>query len=264
LPGADVEEQELPDEGTLPANFWRGTDLVVVDASGSVTQGPAAQTPVGIVRRLREEQPSLPILATFMTPAVTGLTVLEYAQARMLEAGATDVAALTSESPASRTLLEHRIRQVLLGAQRGRGWERMRVQPTAQPFDDTAGPVPFVEDPFRMPWLELYHPVTRRLDATRIAEALGTKLRPLTAALGLSYKAVHRAPDAPAYQAALRPVARILEMLHDAFRTPAHIRAWLNKPRADLEGDSPLSVILAGEGSAVVSLLEGVQLGVGF
>ena len=263
LPGAEVEEQDIPEGGILPLNWWLDSDLVVVDASGSVAPESTEETSASVVQRLREEDPYLPIVCAIVPPPQLGWTIVEHAQVRMIQAGATEVAAVAAESPDSYMLLKHRIERAL------RGRPRRRAEAESGPrreraLVDAGQPVPFDADMFRTPWMELYHPTSQRLDATRIASALGTKLRPLTTALGLSYKAVHRAPDAPAYQAALRPVARILEMLRDTYQHPEYVRAWLNQPRADLEGDSPLAVILEGEVDAVVSLLEGVQLGIGF
>ena len=119
------------------------------------------------------------------------------------------------------------------------------------------------EDPFRAPWLELYDEATGRLDAESIARALGASLTVLCKTLALPYSAVQRTPSAPKYQRALRPVARVLEMIHTSLPDERVRRAWLNRPRADLENESPLEVILAGEAGAVVSLLEGAQLGLG-
>lgn len=223
------------------------------------------------------------------TPAAgpTAPEAVDAAKASLLEAGATDYVVVEDEmSAVAHRLVLHRLRQLL---DRSQEWQRPRIhrsatralrpaqeRPTeaAHPAPSTAmaGPEPAVEraaapvqteDPFRTPWPALYNPASGRLDASRIAEALGAKLRPFAVALGLNYTAVHRAPDAPAYQAALRPVARMLEMVHDSLPQEEVRRAWLNRPRADLEDASPLEVVLAGEVGAIISLLEGVQLGIG-
>jgi uncharacterized protein (DUF2384 family) len=69
-------------------------------------------------------------------------------------------------------------------------------------------------------------------------------------------------PSAQVYQTALRQVARMLEVVRDSLPDEEHRRAWLTRPRADMEDASPLDVVLAGEAGAVVSQLEGAQLGI--
>lgn len=117
-------------------------------------------------------------------------------------------------------------------------------------------------DAFRRPWEALYNSASGRLDAVAIAAALGVDLHAFIAALGQDPADAYIAADAPSLQQPLAPVARVLEMLFDSFQSPALVRAWLQRPRADMEGDTPIRVILANETGALVSLLEGAQLGI--
>ena len=118
-------------------------------------------------------------------------------------------------------------------------------------------------DAFRQPWQVLYHAGSGRLDAAAVAAILGVELPALLTALRQDPHDVSDGTDAPHLQPRLAPVARVLEMLHDSLQSPTSVRAWLNRPRADLEGATPLHVILADETEALVSMLEGAQLGNG-
>lgn len=278
LPGATIRALAFPSTHRVPsvvrgtANFrpsFPPSDLIVVNASGSLASPePAQSASVDAVRTLRAARPDVPIIALFvrcslekaachdfdepatlrfkyMTKAVDTASVL------MLASGATDYVIVDdASSPAACELLRHRLGLHLRARTALQGSFGQKTALAA-------------EDPFRTPWAALYDAESGRLDAQRIADALGAKLKPLVEALSLHYSAVHRAPSAPAYQAALRPVARMLEMVHDSLPEEATRRAWLNRPRADLEDASPIEVVLSGEVGAVVSLLEGAQLGVG-
>jgi hypothetical protein len=108
----------------------------------------------------------------------------------------------------------------------------------------------------------VHNPQSGRIDAKRVASFLGIPLRRLTEALGLAYGTVHKTPDAPSIQAALRPLAQIVELLNELSARPQDIKVWLNRPLPELEGDSPLATILAGEAEAVETLLWNAREGI--
>jgi uncharacterized protein (DUF2384 family) len=101
-----------------------------------------------------------------------------------------------------------------------------------------------------------------RIDAQKVAEYLGVPLRQLAAAIGLPYAGVHKTPDAVRIQQPLAPFARILELAEGAFGAPEPVRMWLNRPLYELENDSPLAVMLAGEAGAVETLLANARAGI--
>ncbi len=101
-----------------------------------------------------------------------------------------------------------------------------------------------------------------RHDAQTVADYLGVPLRQLAAAIGLPYAGVHKTPDAVRIQQPLAPYARILELAEGAFGAPEPVRMWLNRPLHELENDSPLAVMLAGEGGAVETLLANARAGI--
>lgn len=119
--------------------------------------------------------------------------------------------------------------------------------------------------PYRAPEIilpELHDVNSGRIDAAKVAEFMGVALKALAEGVGLNYKAVHRHPSASGFQAALRPVKRVLELLHEFFGPPESIRIWLNTPHPDLAGATSLDTILAGKASAVALLLENARNGV--
>jgi DNA-binding NarL/FixJ family response regulator len=109
---------------------------------------------------------------------------------------------------------------------------------------------------------ELHDRKTGRIDAALVATYLGVPLKELAGALGMNYTTVHKTPASESAQVALRRLKRTLELLTDTLKDEARIRAWLHTPRPELENASPLETILAGDGGAVLSMLEGSLLGV--
>src|SRR5687767_10603166 len=67
---------------------------------------------------------------------------------------------------------------------------------------------------------ELHNKSNGRIDAQRLADYMGIPLKRLAEGLDLNYKAVHRNPSAEAFQPALKPVKRSLEILQDFFHKP--------------------------------------------
>lgn len=101
-----------------------------------------------------------------------------------------------------------------------------------------------------------------RIDAQRVAEYLGVPLRRLAEAMEMGYAGLHKTPDSARVQPWLQPVVHTLELANRAFGSPEQVRIWLNRPLAELEGDSPLQVMLAGEAGAVETLLENALTGI--
>lgn len=108
----------------------------------------------------------------------------------------------------------------------------------------------------------VHDPDSGRIDAKLVARFFGIPLRRLTEALGLVYGSVHKTPDAASIQPALQPLARIVEMLNELGGNSPDVRVWLNRPVPDLEGDTPLDTILAGEAEAVEALLWNAREGI--
>jgi hypothetical protein len=113
-----------------------------------------------------------------------------------------------------------------------------------------------------VPLPELRNERSGRIDARRVADYLAIPLRQLADALQLSYAGVHKTPDAPRLQAPVAVIVRILELADAAFGDRDGVRMWLNRPLYELESESPLSVILAGEAGAVETLLENARAGI--
>ncbi|MBW3572382.1 MAG: DUF2384 domain-containing protein [Gemmatimonadetes bacterium] len=113
-----------------------------------------------------------------------------------------------------------------------------------------------------VPLPELRNGRSGRIDARLVADYLGVSLRQLADAMQLPYGRVHKTPDAARLQDAIAPIARILELADAAFGTREAVLMWLNRPLHELENDSPLSVMLAGEAGAVETLLENARAGI--
>ena len=112
-----------------------------------------------------------------------------------------------------------------------------------------------------VPLTELHNPMSGRIDAGKVADFLGVTLPQVAAAVGASYAAVHKTPDASSLQKGLGPIKRSLALLSRVTRNKRDARAWLNSPHPDLGEKTPLEVMLSGHADAVVTLLENAIAG---
>lgn len=109
---------------------------------------------------------------------------------------------------------------------------------------------------------ELHDETNGRIDAQKLAVYMGVPLKRLAEGLQLNYKAIHRNPSAEAFQPALKPVKRSVEILHDFFHKPETVRVWLNTSHPDLDGRTALEMIQANNANAVLRILENAAAGV--
>jgi two-component system, OmpR family, response regulator MtrA len=107
-----------------------------------------------------------------------------------------------------------------------------------------------------VPLRELHDRSTGRIDARKLAAFLAIPLAQLAAALDALPATVHKSPAAPGLQKGLQPIKRAIDLVSRVTRHPADARAWLNNPHPDLDGRTPLDVILDGRADAVATLLE--------
>jgi hypothetical protein len=198
---------------------------------------------------LHESAPTVPI--------IVAIPPSEGAADKALNAGATDVI----EENVTPTLFRRRIEMV-------DAFRRAQVPPRrsrAQGASEQEAPrdQPAVnESALELPLPELGNERSGRLDAQRVASYLGIPLRRLADAVGLGYAGVHKTPDSPRVQEKIRPVVRVLELANRVFGNAERVRTWLNRPLAELEDESPLAVILAGEADAVETLLVNALTGI--
>lgn len=99
-----------------------------------------------------------------------------------------------------------------------------------------------------------------QVDAREVAAGLGVSLSCLWEGLGYGDQAL--GDDPAAFQLALRPVSRTLEILTGLFLDPEAVRLWLRTPHPDLDGCTALETILAGQAQAVCIILENALAGV--
>lgn len=158
--------------------------------------------------------------------------------AEWLTVGSTDFLA----KPFDQTQLLHRVRQ--LGALR-------RVRDIPQQTSQIV----------LSPLQKLHEADNGRLNAASVADFMGIPLKALAETLGRPYGGVHKTPDAPALQPALTELRRILELTLELTGNEAAVRAWLNTPRPDFSGETPLSVIRGGAATNVRDFLEIVVAG---
>lgn len=99
-----------------------------------------------------------------------------------------------------------------------------------------------------------------RLDAGKIAGALGISVAALAVLLGKHRQTVSKTPDAAPLQEALAPYERIVRLR--AVLPPEQFRSWLNAANPQLEGRTPIGVVLDGRAEVVADLVEDLLTGV--
>jgi hypothetical protein len=188
----------------------------------------------------------------------------EDAADRALDSGATDVIEYTVTPGIFRRRLEllEAFRQVGLSVQRiSFTMDEPAVPPAAGPPASTAVPRRY-DAVLELPLPELRNEHSGRIDAQAVATYLRIPLKRLAEAAGIRYQGLHKTPDSIRAEASLAPIVRVLELANRAFGNAETVRRWLNRPLHELEDDTPLAVILAGEAEAVETLLRNALTGI--
>jgi len=108
---------------------------------------------------------------------------------------------------------------------------------------------------------ELHDPANGRLDARRIAAYLDVPLAAFSTCLHRSVAEVDKNVSSPATQSLLRPIAGSIAILASLLGSKEKVRLWMNSPHSDLEGRTPLTVILEGNGAVVSEMLQAALAG---
>ena len=202
------------------------------------------------VQQISERAPEVPILVA-VPPG-------EDASDRALDSGATDVIAETVTPKMFRRRLELLEAFRLVSVPVSLSLETAAIELPEETVAAQRGQANVLE----LPLPELRNEKSGRLDAQLVADYLGIPLKRLAGALEVGYPGVHKTPDSPRIQEKLRPVVYVLELANRAFGNAERVRKWLNRPLYELEDDSPLAVILAGEADAVETLLVNALTGI--
>lgn len=105
------------------------------------------------------------------------------------------------------------------------------------------------------------HAPNGRLDARAVSTLFGISLAALARALGRSEQAVHKTPTAESLQGPLRLFERVAAALLRLTGNEAGLRAWAHARNPELEEETPINLLLHGEGEVVADLLEAVLTG---
>ncbi|MBI2218472.1 MAG: DUF2384 domain-containing protein [Candidatus Rokubacteria bacterium] len=108
---------------------------------------------------------------------------------------------------------------------------------------------------------ELHDPQTGRLDAGRVASALGLSLSALAKPIGVTPSALSRRPTARAAQPGLREIEFVWAALRTEFGSDQAARAWLNAPHPDLAGRAPITLLTEGSATALADYLRSALAG---
>jgi len=108
-----------------------------------------------------------------------------------------------------------------------------------------------------------HNPTSGRYDAQRLARLLGISTAAVARIIGRNDSAVRKHPDAPAYQAELARLVRLLTRLNKALGSAKNTRIWLNATSDDLGGKTPMSYLLKGQLAIVETLVDAALTGEG-
>jgi hypothetical protein len=102
-----------------------------------------------------------------------------------------------------------------------------------------------------------------RLDAARVAAAVGMTVPQLADCLELPEEALRSPPPAPELEAMLEPFAMVIGIVRDVFGgDDKRVRAWLRTPRPELDGKAPLETMCEPSGiQRVITFVLGAWLG---
>ena len=193
-----------------------------------------------LVQALNRQRPSLPMLV-----------VVDFKEAQCLQA-LTEIAAVDLvRAPADMEEVVYRVRRLIrqYAGQRG-----LRRSTSAQIEGAFVSPFPQVASPdtshaaFSHLALDIYDAQSGRLDARKIAALFGCKIGDLARLLGQKLGTLSKTADAPAVQPGLALFQRIGAALIRLVGSAEGVRIWMNAPNPQLEGRSPLAVVVAGEG----------------
>src|SRR5205823_6469746 len=108
---------------------------------------------------------------------------------------------------------------------------------------------------------DLHDPDSGRLDARRISDLFGIPLRRIAALLDQKAQTVSKTPDSRSLQAGLTLFERITSALMSLVGSEEGLRIWMNAGNPQLDGKTPMDLVLAGQGEIVADLLESMLAG---
>lgn len=108
---------------------------------------------------------------------------------------------------------------------------------------------------------DLHDPDSGRIDARRVSELFGVPLRQIAALLGQKPQTVSKTPDSRTLQAGLTLFERIASALMCLVGSQEGLRIWMNAGNPQLDGKTPVELLLDGRGEVVADLLEGMLVG---
>lgn len=113
----------------------------------------------------------------------------------------------------------------------------------------------------QIPLPDLFNPESHRLDASRIANALGLPVLAIATAINRKAEGVRKRPDAESLQAGLGRVYRIWADIVDLYggnQTNASI--FLNAPNPLLDDKRPVEFIKSGQLEVLESFIKAMNL----
>jgi len=108
---------------------------------------------------------------------------------------------------------------------------------------------------------EFHNAATGRLDAHAVARGLGVSVAALAKSIGLTPSALSKRPHAKAAQEGLRHLEFIMASLRRMLGSDSRIRAWLNAPHPDLDGQPPLGLLTKGSAKELADYVRAALAG---
>ena len=139
-----------------------------------------------------------------------------------------------------------------LGVLRGGGDERTGESPLAREFAQRAL-APIISD---------LRGRSGRLDARKVAAAVGLTMPQLANCLEVSVESLQLSPPPPGLEERLEPFAMVVGIVRDVYGGDStRVKAWLRTPRPELDGQAPIDALCVPMGiQRVVTFVLGAWL----
>jgi hypothetical protein len=108
---------------------------------------------------------------------------------------------------------------------------------------------------------EFHDPASGRLNANGVARGLSISVAGLAKSIGLTASALSKRPHAKAAQEGLRQLEFVVSSLRRILGSDSRVRAWLNAPHPDLDGEAPLALLTQGSAKDLAAYVRAALAG---
>jgi len=107
----------------------------------------------------------------------------------------------------------------------------------------------------------VFEPTTGKVNVKRLADVLDVSVRKLAPGVGVTEGAIRQKPTADRAQPGARKMVDVFQHALDVIGDWTDTMVWMQTPRKDLSGNSPLTLIVSGRAEVVSDLIENIESG---